>query len=219
MESETEAAGSDSEEEEEEEEEEEDSDEDVRQEDDGEEMEAVTSSVKMLETAESGVTIESCVTSADNAGDAVGRVTSGDDAVDSVTSGDDADTCRTCVETQWKNSTAILNGEELIELFKAIHTGKKVLEGLTTIGLVGSWLFISCVHPFTSYGEESARWAHYNWSGGFLVVYFMCSSFHKDCHRSTIVDAWSSSFPPLAVPCSISLMGFSIMCMYHICVV
>ena len=159
MESETEAAGSDSEEEEEEEEEEEHSDENVTQEDDGEEMEAVTSSVKMLETAETGVTIESCVTSADNAGDAVDSVTPGDDAVDSVTpcddavdsvtSGDDADTCRTCVETQWKNSTAILNGEELIELFKAIHTGKKVLEGLTTIGLVGSWLFISCVHPFT----------------------------------------------------------------------
>ena len=102
-------------------------------------MEAVTSSVKMLDTAESDMRTESCVTRADNVGDTVGN----------VTPGDDADTCRKCVETQWKNSTAILNGDELIELFKSVHTGKKVQKGLTTIGLVRSCLFILCVHPFT----------------------------------------------------------------------
>ena len=112
-------------------------------------MEAVTSSVKMLETAESDTKTESCVTSADDAGDAVDSIMPCDDAMDSVTSGDDTDTCRTCVEGQWKNSTSILNGEELIELFKAIHTGKKVHEGLTTIGLVRSRFFISCLHSFT----------------------------------------------------------------------
>ncbi|XP_013400853.1 large subunit GTPase 1 homolog [Lingula anatina] len=40
-------------------------------------------------------------------------------------------------ETCVHNSSKLLNGEELLELFKTVHEGKKVTEGILTVGLVG----------------------------------------------------------------------------------
>ena len=52
---------------------------------------------------------------------------------------DDTETCQACGDPgKWTNSPSLVNGEELITLFHSLHRGKKVHEGVTTIGLVGS---------------------------------------------------------------------------------
>ncbi|KAI0227111.1 hypothetical protein LSAT2_022438 [Lamellibrachia satsuma] len=65
-------------------------------------------------------------------------VTNTGDNVGSVTSDDDTGACRSCANKQnWRNRPSLVNGDELIKLFNSLHSGKKVHEGVTTIGLVG----------------------------------------------------------------------------------
>lgn len=66
-------------------------------------------------------------------------VTNTGDNVGSITSDDDTGACRSCANKQnWRNRPSLVNGDELIKLFNSLHSGKKVHEGVTTIGLVGS---------------------------------------------------------------------------------
>ncbi|KAK2180472.1 hypothetical protein NP493_441g01036 [Ridgeia piscesae] len=99
------------------------------EEEEDEEVAAVAASMETLDTAESDSRTEPC--------DTVTMTTTGD-TVDSVTVEDDTETCQACGDPgKWTNSPSLVNGEELITLFHSLHRGKKVHEGVTTIGLVG----------------------------------------------------------------------------------
>ena len=105
--------------------------------------------METLDTAESDSRTEPCdtvTTTGDTGTTTCDTVTTTDDTVpttgdtvDSVTAEDDTETCQACGDPgKWTNSSSLVNGEELITLFHSLHRGKKVHEGVTTIGLVGS---------------------------------------------------------------------------------
>ena len=98
--------------------------------------------METLDTAESDSRTEPCdtvTTTGDTGTTTCDTVTTTGDTVDSVTVEDDTETCQACGDPgKWTNSPSLVNGEELITLFHSLHRGKKVHEGVTTIGLVGS---------------------------------------------------------------------------------
>ncbi|XP_069121992.1 large subunit GTPase 1 homolog [Argopecten irradians] len=74
------------------------------------------------------------------------KITSGTDTTDSITidnthTGATEGDCEDCgdgnIESSEEGGGKILNGLELIDVFRSLHTGKKYQEGQTTIGMVG----------------------------------------------------------------------------------